>query len=319
MEKNSRFFIFKVVVLGIFLSVISALAAMKFLFSISTINMPDFTGIKFEEASNSASKMGLELKIEDEVDSNVYEAGLIVSQSVKPRAKIKKGRVIYITLSRGSKIVAVPDLTGVPKARAVLRLKNADLQEGFEAIVSSNIYKEDTIISQSPAPGEQVPFNTRINLLRSGGKKGAGFLMPDIKEKNVSEIFAILKKNELFVETLTITDDPALPSGTIIAQSPEPGYLINQDSPINLTATRQEGDTRLRRRMIKINHTLSGVPSARLVKITVLSLNGSETIYNEITLPDRPITVEAAVRGSALVQIFLGTQLVREIEYPPGS
>ena len=49
-------------------------------------------------------------------------------------------------------------------------------------------------------------------------------------------------------------------------------------------------------------------------------LNGSEIIYNDITQPQQKIRVNAKVRGDALVQVFIGTELLKEIEFKgPGA
>ena len=153
MSKVKFSFIIKLVFMGSLLSVLTAAFVMKFLFSISTITMPDFTGVPLENARKVAERLKLDLKVQDEVHSNIHQKGCIVTQLTKPKEKIKKGRIIYVIVSKGSKLVTVPRITGLLKSKAMINLKNSDLEEGYESEVSSRIYKENSIIAQAPAPG----------------------------------------------------------------------------------------------------------------------------------------------------------------------
>ncbi|HRU40131.1 MAG TPA: PASTA domain-containing protein, partial [Candidatus Goldiibacteriota bacterium] len=96
MEKIKASYILKLIFIGIVLSGITAVAVMKFLFSIATISLPDFTGIELEKAVKTGEKLGIEVKVENEVDSNLYDKGRIVSQDMPAKSKLKKGRAVYV-------------------------------------------------------------------------------------------------------------------------------------------------------------------------------------------------------------------------------
>ena len=82
MKKGNLSYILKLVFIGFIMFGISAAVVMKLVFSIGSISMPDFTGMNFEKAVKNAGRMGVDLKLEDEVYSNVYEKGIVVSQNV---------------------------------------------------------------------------------------------------------------------------------------------------------------------------------------------------------------------------------------------
>ena len=90
MEKIKISYIFKLVFLGIIISGVTALTIMKLMLSISVIYMPDLRGLQIEQAKKVTSKLGLELKVENEVDSNLFEKGTVISQDTPPKSKIKK-------------------------------------------------------------------------------------------------------------------------------------------------------------------------------------------------------------------------------------
>jgi serine/threonine-protein kinase len=315
MDKEKFGFIFKVTLGGIVVFFLTALLVMRFIFTISTIAMPDFTGVPFDSAKKVAEKLKLNLKIENEIFTNVYESGCIVSQDIKPKSKIKKGRAVYVVVSMGSKMIAVPNITGMMKPNAVLTIKQSNLDDGFETIVTSGIYKENTVMSQYPAPGENVPTGTKVDLLRSGPPEVPNFLMPSFINQNIFDVFKILKDNQLFVTSLTINVNETLDSGTILDQSPGAGNMINKDTPIVFTINKKASDPKLKNKLIKITYKMEGYDVSKLVKINLFDLGGNRVVYNKVTGPNEVVDLKESILGEALVQIFIGTDLVKEIEY----
>ncbi|HPD18258.1 MAG TPA: PASTA domain-containing protein [Candidatus Goldiibacteriota bacterium] len=314
MEKIKISYIFKLVFLGIIISGVTALTIMKLMLSISVIYMPDLRGLQIEQAKKVTSKLGLELKVENEVDSNLFEKGTVISQDTPPKSKIKKGRIIYVVVSRGSQIIQMPDVTGLPVQKAVVELKNKNLDTGLEAVTSSFVFGENVIISQSPPPGANVPTGTKINLLKSSGARKFSFMMPDFRNQDIKNVFNLLKKYDLHINSLDAEDNDILESGTIIRQTPLSGCLIDKETQINFVVSKKQDDANLKKRFIKINYTYESDKSS-LIKIIVLSLNGSEVLYNEITQPNKQINLNATVCGDAIVQIYEGTNLIKQIEY----
>jgi beta-lactam-binding protein with PASTA domain len=315
MEKVKFSFILKLVFIGFILSGISAVVVMKLLFAISTISMPDFTGLPLVKAQQIGSRVGVDVKVENEVDSNMYEKGCIVSQDMPPRSKIKKGRSIYVVVSRGSKIVPVPGVVGSLDSKAVVDLRNANLDTGYEASVSSFVAPKDMVIAQSPPADENVPTGSTINILKSSGPKKLEFLMPNFKGMNISGIYSAMKEYKLVISSLTVKDDDTMESGTVIDETPSAGYKINDETPVSFIVSKKTNDTKLRQRYIKFSYKQEGTNVPVLVKILVLSLNGSETVFNEMAQPGRVINESATVRGDALVQVFSGTQVIKEMEF----
>ncbi|HRU38390.1 MAG TPA: PASTA domain-containing protein, partial [Candidatus Goldiibacteriota bacterium] len=144
------------------------------------------------------------------------------------------------------------------------------------------------------------------------------FLMPDFSATSISEIYNAIRKYNLSISSLNVEENKDLESGSIISQSPLPGIRINKETPISFTVSRRPGDSSLRQRLIKFSYKLENAVSPSLVKIQVLSLNGSETVYNEVTSPGRVINESATVCGDALVQVFVATKIDKEMEFKAG-
>ncbi|MGD0566445.1 MAG: PASTA domain-containing protein, partial [Candidatus Goldiibacteriota bacterium] len=313
MEKVRFSYILKLTVIGFILMFAAAATITRIISALSTISMPDLTGIKLDRAQKLAFRMKIDLKVEDEINSPLYDAGSIIAQDIQARSEIKKGRTVYVVVSKGFKLVQIPDITDRPKAEALVMIKNAGLLEGFDAIIASPSIKDTNVISESPGAGQVVPAGIKINMLRSSGPRVKNFVMPRLTGRDTMEVFSILKSRDLHIESLSAESggsetSGSAASGVIISQSPQAGFLVNEKSAITLRASINENDTRLKKRMINISYT-SASTTPQLIRINVLSLNGSETVYNEVAQPNDPVSVSAAVRGQAVVQIYGGTEL----------
>jgi serine/threonine-protein kinase len=315
MEKVKVSYILKLSVIGFILMIAAAATINRVISTLSTISMPDLTGLKLERAQKISARMKIELKVEDEINSPIYEAGAIIAQDIQARSEIKKGRTVYVVVSKGFKLVLIPDVTNRPRAEALVMIKNSDLLEGFDTIIASPFIKDTNVISQSPDAGQEVPSGIRINLLRSSGPRTKNFIMPRLSGKDTLEVFSILKNKGLHIDSLSAETGSTAASGTIIAQSPPSGYMVNEKSAITLKASINENDSRLKKRIINISYT-SQSTTPQLIRINVLSLNGSETVYNEVAQPNDPVNVSAAVRGQAVVQIYGANELLKEMEFP---
>jgi serine/threonine-protein kinase len=313
MEKVKVSYILKLAVIGVLLMFISSAAITKIIFILSTISMPDFTGMPIDKAKRTASRMKIDLKIDDEIYSPLYKTGCLVSQDIQAHTDIKKGRAVYVVVSKGSKIVMIPDISARVKSDAVVQLRNAGLLEGYDTVVTSSMHADTTVIAQSPAPGQEAPAGIKINMLRSSGSRSTDYMMPELNGQNVFGVFSGLRGKNLVIEKLSVEPNEELPSGTILSQEPRPGYIVNSKTPVSLKASIKESDQTLKKRMITITYANTEALPA-LIKINILSLNGSDTVYNEMAQPNEPININAAVRGQALVQIFNGKDLVKELE-----
>jgi serine/threonine-protein kinase len=315
MEKVKFSYILKLMVIGFILMIAAATTINRLISALSTISMPDLTGLKLDRAQKIAARMKIDLKVEDTINSPIYESGAVIAQDIQARSEIKKGRTVYVVVSKGSRLVQIPDVTNIPRADALVLIKNAGLLEGFDTIISSPVIKDTNVISQSPDSGQEVPAGIRINLLRSSGPRVKEYMMPRLTGRNTFEVFSILKNMGLHIETLSADGSSTAASGTIISQSPAAGYMVDEKTPISLTASINENDARLKKRIINISYTSQSV-TPQLIRINVLSLKGSESVYNEVVQPSDTINVTAVVRGQTVVQIYGGTELIKEMEFP---
>lgn len=100
--------------------------------------VPNFMGVKIDQAREEATGKGLEIIINDSLFVPAYEGGIVLDQLPKSGAEVKAGRKVYVTInSFREKMVKVPYVAGRSLRQAKNMLEVAGL--GIEKLV----YEED--------------------------------------------------------------------------------------------------------------------------------------------------------------------------------
>ncbi|WP_054650261.1 Stk1 family PASTA domain-containing Ser/Thr kinase [Lactobacillus pantheris] len=115
--------------------------------------------------------------------------------------------------------VTVPDVTGDTVAVATTKLKSAHLKVGDTTYKSSGSVTKDHIILTDPTKGDSVKENSAVNLVISKGK--SKYTVGKYVGKNYSQVSDDLKRAGFNV--VKLTQSSSKPSGTILAQSIDPG------------------------------------------------------------------------------------------------
>ena len=95
-----------------------------------TLIMPNVTGKSMTDAENILIQNKLTLGKVNEIYSETVKQGTVINQIPKVGSEVKAGRSIYLTVSKGQEMVAVPYLIGQHVRTARLSLKNKGLETG---------------------------------------------------------------------------------------------------------------------------------------------------------------------------------------------
>ncbi|MGW7399348.1 Stk1 family PASTA domain-containing Ser/Thr kinase [Streptomyces cyaneofuscatus] len=131
----------------------------------SPVDVPDVTGLSVEDATAELAEEGLKV---DVLPGRVHSSeadGDIAKQSPGAGTEAAEGDTIELTVSKGPRMLDVPDITGrdVEEARATLE------EAGFEVKVDRPFLSfSDTIASQSVEGGEQAPEGSTITIRTKG-------------------------------------------------------------------------------------------------------------------------------------------------------
>ena len=100
--------------------------------------VPDFAGIRLDEAERIAAEHDLKLHVNDSLFVPAYEGGVVLDQLPQGGAEVKPGRTVYITInSFREKLVPVPYVAG----RSLRQAKNILEIAGLE--IAQLVYRPD--------------------------------------------------------------------------------------------------------------------------------------------------------------------------------
>lgn len=129
--------------------------------------VPDFSGMSFEQAEKAARKGSFDLAVNDSVYVIGYPGGVILDQIPVAGTEVKSGRRIFVTLnSFGRKSVRIPYVKGYSLRQAVSNLQLAGLE------VEKIIYRQDIATNEvlgQQYKGASVEPHSRIEAPQGSG------------------------------------------------------------------------------------------------------------------------------------------------------
>jgi len=197
------------------------------------IIIPKITNLEKDIGIQKLEELGLSVKITNEVFSEKYPENTILSQIPTEGTKVRQGRTIYITISKGNQKVEVPNLVGLPLQLVRLELIKKGLALGSVAYDFSEIYGKDTVIYQSNPSGSKVPYGYEIDLVVSNGSN-ANSIVPTLIGIKLEEAESILIKSGFEIGEIIYKVSETFQPNTVIEQSPSQGELMPLKTKINL-------------------------------------------------------------------------------------
>ncbi|MCX4980383.1 Stk1 family PASTA domain-containing Ser/Thr kinase [Streptomyces sp. NBC_00572] len=131
----------------------------------SPIDVPDVTGETVADATALLQDEGLKVVVAPERINSPEDAGSIAAQSLAGGSRAAEGDTITLTVSKGPRLVEVPDVTGesVDDARTALE------DEGFEVEIKKSFpYLGNTVASQSVEGGSTAPEGSVVTITIKG-------------------------------------------------------------------------------------------------------------------------------------------------------
>ncbi len=193
--------------------------------------IPDLTGMQFEDSLALAKEMGFAVKVSSQRYSKEYEEGQIIEQSPKAGTEISSSEVVSLVVSLGYAKVEVPDVTFMKEEQAKAQLSGYGLTVDI-TYASDETVAAGLVISQTPDAGTQIDPDSTVKLVISTG--AAAFEMPDVTGMKEEDAVDTLKANSLSV-TVDYKKDNNKSEGTVMTQSVQPGSDVKRGDSIVIT------------------------------------------------------------------------------------
>ena len=276
------------------------------------IEIPNLVGRSYDDVVEEYSKQGIEV-IKDKVEYNSeIQEGNIISQTPEKGTKTKDKKV-KVVVSRGEKLVEVPDVTGKDIKVATYELEDT---LGFvverEDVVSEKV-ATGIIISQSIKKDEKIPYGSTIKLEVSKGDGKETVTVPNVINKTEADAKKILEDLGLSVN-VKYSEDNSKSNGVVITQSYPQNQTLKQGTLIEITVNKIQLSKTV---SIDILELQGGTPLDKEeinVKVTA-SIDGGayNTVFDKNLDPEtKTVTVEIFGYKSATLKVFLDSKQSKE-------
>ncbi|WP_197287454.1 Stk1 family PASTA domain-containing Ser/Thr kinase [Streptomyces apocyni] len=129
------------------------------------VETPDVLGDSLADARDDLREAGLKVKVAPERVFSQEDAGTVVRQSPSEGTQLAEGDTVTLTLSKGPRMIEVPDVVGLKLDTARTKLTDA----GFKVEVDRAFpFLGDEISSQSVEAGEEAPEGSTIRIKTKG-------------------------------------------------------------------------------------------------------------------------------------------------------
>jgi beta-lactam-binding protein with PASTA domain len=200
--------------------------------------VPDVMGMTEEKFSEILDDAHLKFKVIDSTYNPDIIPGAVVDQIPDAGHKVKKGRIVYLTINtKAPEQVTVPKLTDISYRQAVAQLESAGLLPGkiiYEPSEYQNLVLKAKLNGQDVSEGEKVPKGTIIDLVLGSGENSGTSILPDLRGMPLSEAIIILSNNSLTIGTVfydgTVESAEDSLTAVVYRQHPSPDFTFQAAS-----------------------------------------------------------------------------------------
>jgi len=210
------------------LGVLLLLAGAERYFNPPSVVLPNLVGKTAKEAERALKGSGLVLEFSPDSRPEA-PAGVIVEQDPPPGTRLKPGRRVRLVYNQ-PELRQVPALAGKTRAEAEALLSEL----GYRVAPPAEVYDDtpaDRVLASDPPAGTPLAAGEAVRLLVSRGPIPERTLVPDLEGTDPEEAQALLELAGLALGREETLPSP-LPEGTLLAQSPKPGTVIETGAPV---------------------------------------------------------------------------------------
>ncbi|HKP94385.1 MAG TPA: PASTA domain-containing protein [Fibrobacteria bacterium] len=189
-----------------------------------TVKVPSLVSLPPEQAKDILNKNGLIYMLDSTGDySTDVAAGKILTQYPETGTEVKKGRRIWVKISKGLKSVELPSLRGLSLRQAEITLQQLGLKVGRVREVRNAIFPAGAVIGTSPAAKATLEKGREVNIELSQGKEAGPAGMPSLVGLSLSQAKLQIKTLDLSLGKITYKKDARSLPNTVLSQSPAAG------------------------------------------------------------------------------------------------
>ena len=233
-----RFLVGTLIAALLVFSVGSVLYYQNKLNEVPQVPVPAVVNVSRDDADNQLRNRGFVVEYRTAYSDNIKK-GDVISVDPSVGSKVNKGSTVTVTVSSGPEKVKLPDnLQGQSEAYVRNALKDLGLVDGRVSTVEIASVPAGMVVELSPEKGstddkgaQTVEAGSTVNIVLSSCKVKVPSLVGLTKDQAIAALTAqdvLLNTN---IETVQTTERPA---GTVLSQSSAAGTLVPQNSTVTI-------------------------------------------------------------------------------------
>lgn len=275
------------------------------------VEVPYIIGLSEENANRALKERNLSMEIiSKQYDKEVLE-GLIIAQEPNPPMKVKTSTKIKVIISKGPKMIPIPNFVNKRKEDADLELQKLNLQ--VEYLYENNDYPNGIIFRQSISPKTEVSEDESITLWVSNGPE-----ITPIEVRDYTGLLPSVAEELIIADKLTVGETGTVinrekPNGVIVNQSPKPGDFVEEGTPIDLWVNNIPSPFNLN----ELEIDLSSEKDKSEIQVIVKQIKGEETeiIYNSThSVSEGKIIIPVEGTGKVDFEIYFDNKLKKKTQ-----
>lgn len=201
------------------------------------LKVPEIVETHWEEAKQGLYDVGLRLQVQSREYNDTISKDIIISQNPQPGEDVRKGRHVFVIVSKGREIDTVPNIIRMKERIGKNLLRDA----GFSNIKVYKAYNEivekDHIARTIPARGTVTSREIPVEITISKGPKPTHAEVPNVIGETLAEAKIRIEESDLLVGKIEYKINASSRPGSVISQSISPGTNAPLESSINLVVS----------------------------------------------------------------------------------
>ncbi len=200
---------------------------------------PHIQGLDEKKAEAMLADQGLLLVWSEEGEryDDEVPAGHILMQRPRAGTLVKRGRTVAVVVSRGPRLIEVPEVIGEALQAAQVTLAAAGLRLGRTVNIMSE-RPNGTVVTQRPAPGSRAERDAVVDLFLSLEDTRQAFLMPDLVALSYDQVRRFFQRRGFRLGRVRYETYDGIAPGTVLGQFPLAGHPLRRGDVIALEVVR---------------------------------------------------------------------------------
>lgn len=271
------------------------------------IEVPDLIGKVYQNVKNEEAYKDFDIQQETTSYSEEYDEGYIFEQSPNPGRIVKNKAVIKVKVSKGRKLVTIPDFSNKDYSNVSVQLQKLGLKVSVVKMHNPDV-TNNFVIKTNPAPDSEVPVGTTVSVYISTGAEQKLVDVPNLIGFKMEDALRLLEEKGLKMGEISKVDAD-YPEGIIVAQDPDKDSQVPINTFININKSR--GHKVLKQLVLPVE-----LPNITDVVLIQVILDGEEVVSKNIdpsSLDSNIWRAELKGEGIGKVKILINSQTYKEI------